>query len=395
MLIKELEDFLIANKGKPEGMTWFEVAEQFEIHVTEGKYDTELKWKEARADKARKLWNKIKPDPQPLGPYESLKLKSVWEQRTKDGEVKLLHSYSNDPSPEKLQEDIDQVIRKALQNVEPMNITPIQDSNKMLFIPISDIHIGALGGTFMKENSYNAQIVEDRLEKILNRIYCEHQRHGSFDAITIADLGDSLDGYKATTVRGGHILQQNMDDREQFDGYFNAFKKFFDSLVPLNLGNVKFIALSNDNHSGPFSYTAQRALQIYLETKFPNVEVFIAKDFIHTFRYGNHYYHMTHGKDEQYLKKGLPLTINPQTEVYFQRYLDEKGYPSNGFHTIVKGDLHQQCDQRSYKFRYLSCPSFFGGTNYIHTNFGPNQPTVVYDIVEINKKEILKGEILL
>lgn len=390
---KELKNFLIDNKGKPEGMTWFDIAEKFNVHVTEGKYETEASWREARADKVRSVWRRLKPDSQPLGPYDNLKLKSVWEQRTKDGDVKLLHSYSNDPSPEQIKQDIDSIIKEALKDVSTFQVTPTKQSELALFIPISDIHVGALGGTFMKNNIYDRTVIEDRLEKLLNRIYCLSKE--GFHRIIIADLGDSLDGYNKLTSRGGHTLEQNMSDREQFDIYFSCFKKFFDSLIYLNLANkVSYKALSNDNHSSSFGYSAQRALQIYLETKY-GIETDVSSDFITTFIYGNHYYHLTHGKDEKYLKKGLPLIIDSKTEIYFQRYIDEKNFPSNAFHTIVKGDLHQHCDNRSYKFRYLSCPSFFGGTDYIHTNFGPNAPSIVYDIIDPNKKEVTKGEILL
>ena len=387
----DLKNFLLANNGKPSGMTWFDVAEKFDIHVLEGKYENVSKWKEARADKVRFIWRRMK---KPIVPIKNLKVKSVWEQRTKNGKTELLYSYGADYDTDTFIQGIEETIKNSLKDVTPIPLRKEDIGNKTLFIPLSDIHIGALGSDFLNNNTYNKEVIENRLTKVLNVIFNAHCTYGRFQRIMICDLGDALDGYNKRTTRGGHELEQIMGNREQFDTYFCVFKKFFDNLVSLNLANkINYVALSNNNHGGSFEYTAQRAIEIYLNSKYPDIDTNCSDKFIVSFKCGDHVYHLTHGKDDTYMKRGLPLSLNDKTEVYFQRHIEQLPFDGK-YHTIVKGDLHQQLDQRGYKFRYLSCPSFFGGTNYIHYNYGPNRPGIVYDIIDCNKKEIIKGELL-
>ena len=67
-------------------------------------------------------------------------------------------------------------------------------AEKMLFIPISDIHIGAIGGSFIADNTYNKSVVMERMKKLVTRIIDEINIY-NVQRIVVADLGDSLDGY--------------------------------------------------------------------------------------------------------------------------------------------------------------------------------------------------------
>jgi hypothetical protein len=391
--MKKLKEFLLKNNGKPSGYTWYDVAKKFKLDFCAKEYQSESQKREAIGDRARAVWKSIKNKPSP--PYDDLKLKSVWEQRTKDGNIHLLHSYTNDESNEALICGIEDVVKKSVMSLSPIKFEKNDRSNeRALLIPISDMHIGAIGGSFITNNEYNKSVVEYRLSLILSEVYYLNKRWGTFDKIIIVDLGDSLDGYNKSTVRGGKELDQNLNNREQFEIYFNSFKSFFDTLITLNASNDISFYATQGNHDGAIAHMAQRALEIYLNTKYPELSTLISNDFISTISYGKHRYHMTHGKDEKYMKAGLPLTINDKTEIMFQRYLDENNYGSDLYHTIIKGDLHQHVDQRDFKFRYLSCPSFFGGTNFIHYNYDLSKPSVIYDIIPRMDRTITKGEIL-
>lgn len=392
----ELIDFLKQNNGKPESETWASLAQKFGILIN-SKYDKDSQqYNDSLGDTIRMMWKKETLKPQPDGPYQSLKLRRSWEVQAKGGEVKTLHSYEVDNT--KLTEDTNLELLKSFKlaagEITPFTITRHEIEDKMcIVLPISDIHIGAVGGSLMTSNIYNEQVVCERFGKLALQLWEDYQVHGAFDRIVVVDMGDSLDGYNKNTTRGGHALDQNMSNREQFDVYFRSFKKFIDTLVDWKIcNNITYIALSNGNHDGSFGYTAQRALEIYLNAKYPEMLTFVTADFITHFRYGQHTYMLTHGKDEKHMKHGLPLVLDNKTELYFQRYLDAKNITSKYVH-ILKGDLHQLSDQQGFKFRYKSTLSFFGGTEWIHTNFGPNRPGVSYDIINENKREIIKKEI--
>ncbi len=392
----ELIDHLKKNNGKLDSETWVDLAKRFEISVN-SKYPKDSQdYNNSLGDTIRTLWKRETLKPQPSGPYQNLKLKKAWEVQRKGGIVETLHSYEVDDSviAEDTQKQLLDSFKNAVSGIQTLTLVKHQlDTKRCIVLPISDIHIGAVGGTLMSENVYNEEVVKARFQRLVQELWLDYQVYGPFDRLVINDMGDSLDGYNKNTTRGGHTLDQNMGNREQFDVYFRCFKEFIDTIVSLNItNNLSFIALSNSNHDGSFGYTAQRALEIYLNAKYPEIQTYITADFITHFTYGRHAYMLTHGKDEKHMKNGLPLVMDTKTELYLQRYIDAKKLKGDFIH-LVKGDLHQLSDQQGYKIRYKSTLSFFGGTEWIHTNFGPNRPGVAYDIIEENKREVIKKEV--
>lgn len=392
----ELLDYLKKNNGKSENETWIDIAKKFDISIN-SKYPKDSQdYNNSLGDTIRVMWKKESLKPQPSGPYQNLKLKKAWEVQKKGGIIETLHSYeaTNNLSPEDLEKIYDS-FRLSIKDITPFEPVQIAPNSKFrsIILPISDIHIGAIGGSLMVENKYNAEIVKERFNKVFQSLLNDFNIYGAFDRIVIIDLGDSVDGHNGKTTRGGHDLDQNMNSREQFDTYFDGFKTLFDSIHACGLANyVDFIGMANDNHGGTASYTAQRGLEIYLNAKYPKMKTLVTNDFITYFDYGKHTYMLTHGKDEKHMKHGLPLIMDIKTELYLQRFIDAKKLKGDFIH-LVKGDLHQLSDQQGYKIRYKSTLSFFGGTEWIHTNFGPNRPGVSYDIIEPSNREITKKEI--
>ena len=70
------------------------------------------------------------------------------------------------------------------------------------------MHIGAIGGNFISDNTYNKDVIMYRINKLIERIISEVNFH-NIGRIVISDLGDTLDGYNGKTTRGGHDLEQN------------------------------------------------------------------------------------------------------------------------------------------------------------------------------------------
>lgn len=392
----ELFDHLRRNNGKLDSETWTELATRFGVTANSKHPKDSAEYNSQLGDKVRCMWKSESLKEQPSGPYQNLKLRRAWEVQRKGGIVETLHSYEVDNTV--LGEDVKNQIldsfRESVKTLSPSALPYTKlDNKRCLVLPIADIHIGAVGGSLMSKNEYNAGVVRERFTKIFEAITDNYLTYGKFERIVIIDMGDSVDGHNGKTTRGGHDLDQNMNSKEQFDVYFGEFKRLFDNLGSTCYTNfIDFIGLSNDNHGGTASYTAQRALEIYLNARYPDMKTLVTNDFITYFDYGKHTYMLTHGKDEKHMKNGLPLIMDNKTELYLQRFIDAKKLKGEFIH-LVKGDLHQLSDQQGHKIRYKSTLSFFGGTEWIHTNFGPNRPGVSYDIINPCRREVIKQEI--
>lgn len=290
--------------------------------------------------------------------------------------------------------DWDSFVEVICEDVSPQKLPKTtRDNNLALHLYHSDLHIGAeVSDNSMYSNEYSLDVVNSRLFQIRNLVAKKCDDNGVFDTLVIFDLGDLLDGQGGTTVRGGHGLPQNLDDREQFDGAISAYKKHITSLVMSGVAEkYVFYATCNDNHSGFFSYYALRAIAEWCSIRFPQVEVIIQTKFIDTYQYGNHTFMISHGKDKEFMKTGMPKYLDKKTEIFIKDYIEYHGLKGN-LH-FIKGDLHQDCIDFSNKFRYRNCLSLFGASEWIHTNIGYGRAGLSYDIVTKNGKDVNEGRI--
>jgi hypothetical protein len=95
-------------------------------------------------------------------------------------------------------------------------------------------------------------------------------------------------------------------------------------------------------------------------------------------------------KDNNSQTRQFPLTLNPQTELFFANYIAEKGIYSPHIY-VVKGDLHNYAYTTGKRFDYISVGSMYGSSNYITANFGYTKWSINYTIVK--DKDILMGTI--
>lgn len=77
-----------------------------------------------------------------------------------------------------------------------------------------------------------------------------------------------------------------------------------------------------------------------------------------------------HGKDNYTQYKGFPLVINDKTENWFNNYYLNTDFPFKKKKIVVKGDLHQYAYTCAKSFDYMSCPSLYGSSSWIVSNFG-------------------------
>lgn len=286
---------------------------------------------------------------------------------------------------------------KLLEDIVPFEIKQekIKD-RKAIVVYLSDMHVGAeTKKDSIYKNPYDEAEFRRRLDATCDEIIAQYSIFGRFDKIIICNLGDSLDGYNGETTRGGHGLPQNMDNREQFNVYVGNMIAFFDKLHLINIANsIEYMCVGDSNHDGDFGYIANRTLEVYLNTKYPQMNVRVFKKFIEHFNYGLHTFILTHGKDKEDKQFGLPLNLTEKIEVYFDEYLYNNDIGGHNIH-IISGDLHQTSVNYAKRFRYKKVSSLYGSSKWIHTNFGNTKPAVDFDIITKDEPTILEGRLIL
>ena len=291
--------------------------------------------------------------------------------------------YEEDKKEQTREEFYLRLKEEILREISPIKIHKKNvNIERGFFVWSSDKHVGAYTPeTSIYPNEYNEIVFRDRLFKVLDEIGYNSIIYGRFDKIVFVDLGDPLDGYDGQTARKHHKLQQNMTNEEQFDTYFKVHKEFFDTLVAMDVCNsIRFEAVSEDNHSASFGFCANRALEIYLNAKYPQIETKITRKFIDHFSYGKHTFMYSHGKDREDLKHGFPLILDPKTEGLINDYITAKEL--KGFLHFIKGDLHQSAEQYGKRFRYKNVLSLYGASKYIQNNYGNNMAGINYEIID-------------
>ena len=274
-----------------------------------------------------------------------------------------------------------------------LRLPSVTDKDKAIIVYISDMHVGAeVSSTSIYNNTFNEEVARERLmEKILPYVK-ELTMLTKATSIIVCNVGDSLDGYNAQTTRGGHLLPQNMSNREQFRAYTQLMLLFFTDLSTCGLfSSIEYYSVSGGNHDGDFGYFANKALEGYLKILNPNIKVRIFEKFIESFTFNEHTFVVCHGKDDKDMFKNMPLVINDKVENQISEYLYEKDI--RGKVHFVKGDLHQSATTYAKRFRYKSVGSFFGSSEWIHKNFGNTKACCDIDVV--NGENIIETRIVL
>ena len=309
-------------------------------------------------------------------------LRKAEEQQIKTNE-KLLNKYAL--------ENIE--LRKQIENVSKFSISiptfdnPItlpQSSNhgSDLILHISDMHIGAAvtSGTMYDENiGFGTTEVKKRLTTLLKRI----QELPKLDTIVINLLGDNIDccGVDGRTARLDHNMPENMDAREQANAFLQIMMWFIDSLVVNKLcSNIKVFSVPCGNHGGNYEYMVNKALLAMINAKYTNIDTVMFEQFFGTYEFNKHTWVICHGKDSQYMKKGLPLNIDEKAKTMLYEFFDDQNIHGDNIH-VIKGDLHSNNINSCKKFDYRNVLSLFGASDYSSYNFSRNSYGVSYELL--------------
>lgn len=287
--------------------------------------------------------------------------------------------------------ELEQTIEQLSQtiNIEvnsSMNVpTPEKvESDKSIIIHLADMHIGAkCNSNCIYPNPYDKEEIERRL----NALLVEISAMGFFDTIIINILGDSLDGMDQQTARRDHIMPQCMDNMEQLETFINLTFNFINACTKL-ANNLRVFCVKCGNHGGMWEYTANLALKNAVEKALPKVEFTLFKEFVGVYEVFGHIYLICHGKDEAFMKKPLPVSLDDKSRVFIQEILTDRGVIGYENVHFIKGDLHSNSLSSCKLFDYRNVLSLFGASDYSAYNFSRNAYGVSYDLFIGNHRTI-------
>lgn len=323
-------------------------------------------------------WSKLKPS----GKFTSSVMCTLRKMKTDEGlqsvslkEVLLKELFPDPDHPQ------------TIQGYETAHRSRTGNNGKALLIITSDEHIAAAN---LRDDLYNihydGEEYRNRKRKILQTIAEEVRLHGKFDTCYDIKLGDDLDGWNGGTTRQGeghnHVLPQNMDNKEALQTYVRTNISYWNDLMGIDPADryVKY-DIVNSNHGGKgLDYAANLGVEVFLETKYPSVNIEYIHKLIGHFSYGPHTVLLTHGKDENYMKKGLPLNLEPKTEIFVKQYMDH--HKIHGKTTLLKGDLHQFNWNAGKFFDYINVGSVYGSSGWVQANYGLTNPSFAIGVLD-------------
>lgn len=254
----------------------------------------------------------------------------------------------------------------------------------------TDVHIGmdvnGKDGDPMYDGVWDKNEVLRRLDKMISHV-CKYQKS---DTLYIDDLGDFMDGLNGQTTRKGHELPQNMNDKEAFDLALYFKVSLVDALMDVYF-NITCNNITNDNHSGVFSYFVSSAVKQILEQRYPgDVTVNSLKRFVNHYSVGNQTFVISHGKDMGENKFGFKPKLDAVQLEKIDQYCKESKLYNGNFIEFSKGDSHQAIydDTTSNDFSYYNYPAFSPPSNWVKTNFKNSKSG--FNFFNINKNENIK-----
>lgn len=262
---------------------------------------------------------------------------------------------------------------------EPRHKNKLSSSTneKIGIFHIADLHVGAkVNPESLYENEYNVQVLRERLYNLSNKII-----EGNYSKVVINLMGDMLDGMDGQTCRRDHKLPQNMNNFEQVNNFLSLMDEFFTILKgQYDSKDIFVYSVSHGNHDGVAAYTATKALFSKLEFGYGMNCTLFDKFFGH-YQVGVHQFVITHGKDAEFMKRGMPFNLDHKTQVMLYDWLEENDIHGKNIH-LIKGDLHNDGLSSCHKLDYRNVLSLFGSSDYAMLNFTRVNSGVSYEVIE-------------
>jgi hypothetical protein len=295
-------------------------------------------------------------------------------------------------------EQVDGILDEAMEKwsgiIKPRSFDRFLVKDQMACnVVLSDSHVGmnpSPKGSGLFKYEYDSMIYKQKMTSVTHKILGKFKTYGGFDVLYIDDLGDLADGWNGQTTRGGHELPQNLTEDEVFDIVLDSKLDMITQLMEHRVANQIIIrVVTNDNHAGKFALMLAKALKrcINLLYKTDVCDVDILRDFFEHRSYGDHGWLLSHGKDQEYMNRGLPLSLNDRTINFINEYIDHYEIKDKFLH-VHKGDLHRVGYERTKKFDYRNFMSFAPPSSWIQHNFGDSYSGYSIQVVPKHINEI-------
>jgi len=267
--------------------------------------------------------------------------------------------------------------------------------HRALKVTTTDDHVGLEPnpkGNSLFEYEYNAEVYKRSMDRVFQSIVKEFNTYGRFDFLLIDNLGDQEDGWHGKTTRGGHDLPQNMTADEVFDVVVDTKVNMIIQLAEAGMADKIIVRKCvNDNHSGDFGHIVNKAVAKIINMIYDEdfVEVQTLTKFMEHRFYGDHCFILTHGKDVEHMRSGLPLHLNDKTVNYINDYINfyELKRQSKYIH-VDKGDLHRIGYDKVKQFDYRNYMSFCPPSGWQMTNFGDGYSGYSIQVIPKHSNEI-------
>jgi hypothetical protein len=253
------------------------------------------------------------------------------------------------------------------------------------------MHLGSYtvsGSLYEENNNYGFDEAKRRLTVVIDKLLMFQ----NFETINLVLLGDNIDccGFTGLTARRDHIMPNNMDAREQANKFLELMEWFVNSLMTNELCNkLRIFSVPEGNHAGSFEYLCNKAFLNYVNAKYPEVETVLWEKYYGKFEQNSHVFYVMHGKDAQFMKKGMPLNLDDKTKVLLYEWLMNEGAKNDDVIHFIKGDLHSNALSSCKKFDYRNVLSLYGSSDYSNYNFSQNSYGVSYDL--LMEETIIRG----
>lgn len=265
--------------------------------------------------------------------------------------------------------DISEIINSL--DHKPKKVSPKVNSNEILRIIITDVHIGMETddkGYGIFSEVWNEKVAFDRLDIIIEE--CNRIKR-NFKEIHVICLGDYQDGYNGQTTRGGHNLPQNLSNRQAFDVGVRFKYKLYNRVQDLFDCRVIAYNVCNDNHSSDFGFITNETVRLLCEKTNLNISVNNLERFMSHYTFGDHCFILCHGKDEKHMKFGLKPKLDAVIKDRILQYIKHYDIDSK-YITFEKGDSHLQLldSTSSNDFEYFNYRAFSNASSWVNHNFG-------------------------
>lgn len=233
-------------------------------------------------------------------------------------------------------------------------------------ICLSDLHVGAFNQPegYINLPEYNEDEINRRLDKII-----QTSKTKNWESIIVLNLGDNIDSYQKLTTSMSHQLPCTQTDRQIAATYLKVMLRFFDQLSQL-FKEVSYYSIGCGNHSGAAGWLNDLILVSHLQNQ--GIYCYVSNNEIDYINLNNISFIYLHGKSEaskgQF--KSFPLNLNEKTQCWFNDFFADTDFRLLNKKVVLKGDLHQYSINSVSSFDYINCPSIYGSSTYIVSNFG-------------------------